>query len=150
MGLGREDVVASTLMAVILGAYIAFLATGDVPERGMALIGLVLGWLIYLASSRRIPRTDRWTRFARVGGFVSLGLGLAALVSGLGGLLAVFLASIVALWALVILRNAGALPGTGAQQMGSTDDHDPRPPPVTPSEPYGPLPPPPGGWGSGR
>jgi hypothetical protein len=150
MGLGREDAVASLLVAVIVGVCGAFLAAGDVPERGMALTGLVLGWLSYLASSRRFPRSDRWRRFARVGALISVGLGLTTLVTGVGAVLAAFLASIVAMWALAILHNGGDLPGAGAEQVGPADDQDQRLPPVTPSEPYGPLPPPPGGWGSGH
>jgi hypothetical protein len=75
MRLGREDAVSAILVALIGGSYIAFLVAGDVPERGMALIELVLGALGYLVSSVRIPRSDRWRRFGRVGALISLGLG---------------------------------------------------------------------------
>jgi MFS family permease len=135
MRLGREDAVSAILVALIGGSYIAFLAAGNVPERGMALIGLVLGALGYLASSQRIPRSDRWRRLGRVGALISLGLGLATLMTGFGGVLAAFVVSIIVLWALVILRNAGVLPGTRAQQAEPPDSDDQRPPP--PEPPWG-------------
>jgi hypothetical protein len=129
MRLGREDAVAAILVALIVSAYIGFFAAGDVPERGMALIGLVLGSFAYLASRRRIPRSDPWRGFERAGAFISLALGLATLGIGISVLLIAFLASIVVLWALVILRNAGILPGTRVQQVESAADDDQRPPP---------------------
>src|ERR1700736_1893352 len=100
MRLGREDAVATILVAAIVATYIAFLAAGDVPERGMAGIGLVLGSLSYTGGGRSIAGPDAWRRFLRVGGLISLGLGLVTLLTGFGGVLAVFTASIVALWAL--------------------------------------------------
>jgi hypothetical protein len=135
MRLEREDAGAAILVAAIVGAYIAFLAAGDVPERGMAVIGLFLGSLSYVVSSRRIRRSGSWTRFLRVGGLLSLALGLAALVAGFGGVLAAFVVSIVTLWALVILCSLGVLPGTRAQQIEPTDKDDQRPPP--PEPPWG-------------
>jgi hypothetical protein len=135
MRLGGEDAVATILVAVILGAYIAFLVAGDVPERGMALIGLVLGALGYLASSRRILRSDHWGWFGRVGALIALGLGLATLVTGFAGVLAAFVVSIVALWAVVILRNLDVSPRTRVQQVEPTDSDDQRPPP--PEPPWG-------------
>jgi hypothetical protein len=134
MRLGREDAVATILVAAIVATYIAFLAAGDVPERGMAGIGLVLGSLSYMVGSRRIAGPDSWRRFLRVGGLISLGLGLVTLLTGFGGVLAVFTASIVALWALVIAAHAGVLTaGTGSGvQVERTDHDEQRPPPPAP------------------
>jgi hypothetical protein len=133
MRLRREDAAATILVAVILGASIAFLVAGDVPERGMALIGLVLGALGYVTSSRPIPRSACWRRIERVGALISLSLGLATLMTGVGGVLAAFVVSIIALWALVILRNAGVLPGTPAQQGEPPySDYQGPPPPEPP------------------
>jgi hypothetical protein len=70
-----------------------------------------------------------------VGALTSLGLGLATLITGFGGMLAAFVVSIIALWALVILRNAGVLLGTREQQVEPTDSDDQRPPP--PEPPWG-------------
>jgi hypothetical protein len=146
MRLGREDAIATILVAAIVGTYIAFLAAGDVPERGMAVIGLVLGSFSYVVASRRIPGSDSWRRFLRVGGLISLALGLATLVTGFGGVLAAFTASIVALWALLISAHAGVMTagiGTGVQQVERPDHDEQRPPPP---EPPPPPPPPAGLW----
>jgi uncharacterized membrane protein YfcA len=135
MRLGREDAVAAILVVLIVGAYIGFFAAGDVPERGMAVIGLVLGWFAYLASRRRIRRSGPWGGIERVGALVALALGMATLVTGVGGVLAAFVLTIVALWALVILRNVGILPGAGAQHVEPAASDDQRPPP--PDPPWG-------------
>jgi uncharacterized membrane protein YfcA len=145
MRLGREDAVAAILVVLIVGAYIGFFAAGDVPERGMAVIGLVLGSFAYLASKRRIPRTGSWRGVERAGALISLALGIATLVSGVGGVLVAFVVTIVALWALVILRNVGVLPGRGAQQAEAAGSDDQRPPPPQ----QGPPPPPAGLWPGG-
>jgi hypothetical protein len=101
----------------------------------MALTGLVLGALSYLASNRLIPRSDRWGRFGRVGAFIALGLGLTTLVTGFGGVLAAFVVSIVAVWAIVMLRNLGVISRTRVQEGKPTDSDDQRPPP--PEPPWG-------------
>src|SRR5438552_9639530 len=107
MRLGTEDAVVAILVVLIVGAYIGFFAAGDVPERGMAVIGLVLGSFAYLASRRRIRRSGPWGGIERVGALISLALGMATLLTGVGGVLVAFVLTIVAMWALVILRNVG-------------------------------------------
>lgn len=66
----------------------------------MAAVGLVGGWASRMIGGRKGFVSPRRRHVAVPGGFVSLGLGIATLLSESGELLAVFVASIIALWTL--------------------------------------------------
>ncbi|HZU71498.1 MAG TPA: hypothetical protein VE990_01885 [Acidimicrobiales bacterium] len=134
MGLAWRDGVATLLVAAIVVPYIGYLSWGSVPfiqdPTGMSAVGLILGAVA-----------------AYVGGWIALqvgdamryltgGLGLLALVLGVLGLvgenlfagnwvtwegvLAGFMASIVALWGIAIGRHAGFLGGGETQTPAGT------------------------------
>ena len=100
MGLTRKDWVATGLVAAVVVIYLAYLAFDSIPlvrdVTGMAAVGLILGF-----ASRRIGgRTGfRHERVAFAGGLGSIALGIVTLITGSEAVLAVFVASIVALWA---------------------------------------------------
>ena len=98
------DVVATFLVAVVALVYLAYLSVGGVAGvdevADVAVVGLVGGWASRVIGGREGFVSRRRKHVAVPGGFVSLGLGIATLVTGNGILLAVFVASIVALWAL--------------------------------------------------
>jgi hypothetical protein len=95
----RKDTVATALVAIAVLIYIGDLTLGSVPlvqdVKGMAAVGLVLSFV-----SRRIGGRHgfRHERVAMVANFGSLALGFAALATGSSALLALFMASVVALW----------------------------------------------------
>jgi hypothetical protein len=99
-----RDVVATSLVAVVVVVYLAYLSIGGalgVDESSeVAAVGLVGGWASRVIGGRKGFASPRRKHVAVPGGFVSLGLGIAALVTGNGVLLGVFVTSIVALWAL--------------------------------------------------
>jgi hypothetical protein len=99
-----RDVVATALVAVIALTYVTYLSVGGVvgidEVAEVAVVGLVGGWASRVIGGRKGFVSPRRKHVAVPGGFVSLGLGIATLVTGSGVLLAVFVASIIALWAL--------------------------------------------------
>jgi hypothetical protein len=100
MALTRKDWVATGLVAAVLVIYVAYLAFDGIPlvrdVTGMAAVGLILGF-----ASRRIGGRAgfRHERLAFAGGLGSIALGIVTLITGSEAVLAVFVASIVGLWA---------------------------------------------------
>jgi len=99
-----RDAVPTVLVAAIVVPYIGYLIWGNMPfiedARGMAAVGLVGLVLCFIAWGVGVHSTFGKVLFG--GGLVSLGLGFSALLIGAEGnhtLLAVFVASIVAIWA---------------------------------------------------
>ena len=99
-----RDVVATVLVAIIALTYLAYLSVGGVvgvdEVAEVAVVGLVTGWASRVIGGRKGFVSARRKHVAVPGGFVSLGLGIVTLITGSGVLLAVFVASIVALWTL--------------------------------------------------
>ena len=100
MGFTRKDTIATALVAAVVAAYVGFLAFGSVPfiedVRGMAAVGLIFGF-----ASRRIGGRAgfRHERAAFAAGLGSMALGIVALATESTVVLALFIGSIVALWA---------------------------------------------------
>jgi hypothetical protein len=116
MRLKAKDWFATILVAAIAVPYIGYLARGEMPfiedERGMAATGLVAGVAAYLVMT--------WgDSFDQVGiaetalAVVSLVLGVVALTFAEAGaaevLLAVFMTSILVIWAVKLVDHAGLL-----------------------------------------
>jgi hypothetical protein len=108
MRLTTRDVVATVLVAAVVVAYVGYLTFGSVPfiedVRGMAGVGLVFGF-----ASRRIGgrQAFRHQRVAFGAGLASMALGIMTLATESEVLLAVFIASIVVLWAAAMYVRAG-------------------------------------------
>jgi hypothetical protein len=112
-----RDWIATILVAVVAVPYIGYLIRGEMPfledPRGMAGLGLVVGVAAFL-----VIRTG--DAFDKVGkaetglAVFSIALGVAALAFAETGvaeaLLAVFMVSIVAVWAVEMMDHAGVLP----------------------------------------
>jgi hypothetical protein len=99
-----RDVVATVLVVVVAVTYVAYLAVGGVAGvdevAEVTVVGLVGGWASRVIGGRRGFVSPRREHVAVPGGFVSLGLGVATLITESEVLLAVFVASIMALAAL--------------------------------------------------
>jgi hypothetical protein len=114
MRLTLRDYVATILVAAIGVPYVGYLINGEVPfikdPRGMSAAGLVLGIAAFL-----VLRTgDAFDRVGKVETGIAIGsllLGLAALAFAEAGaaeiLLAVFMASILIVWAVELADHAG-------------------------------------------
>ena len=111
-----RDLVATLLVSAIAVPYIGYLINGEMPfikdPRGMSATGLVLGVAAFLVL-RRGDTVDTV-------GKVEIGLGLGALALGLVALflaetaaaevlLAVFMGSILIVWAVELLDHLGML-----------------------------------------
>jgi hypothetical protein len=120
MKLKVKDLIATILFAAIAVPYVGYLINGEMPfikdPRGMSATGLVLGVVAYLVM--------RWDDlFDRVGkaetalAAVSLVLGLVALgfaeTAAAEVLLAVFMGSILVVWAVELMDHAGIFRGGG-------------------------------------
>lgn len=123
MHLDREHIIATALVAAILVPYGVYAVTGDAPflpdARGMGVVGLVLGGLAWaiLGAGAFGPR-----RVGLAGAALALVLGVAAAALETGTaaavLIGMFVAVVVALWALAMARHTGhvgpaARPGGG-------------------------------------
>ena len=117
MKLKVKDLIATVLVAAIAVPYVGYLINGEMPfvkdPRGMSGVGLVLGIAAYLVLDRgdTFDKVDKAeTGFA----LVSLTLGLVALAFAETGaaevLLAVFMGSILVVWAVKLADHAGVLP----------------------------------------
>jgi len=99
-----RDVIATALVAIVALTSLAYLFVGGVAGvdevAEVAVVGLVGGWASRVIGGRKGFVSPRRKHVAVPGGFVSLGLGIATLVTESGVLLAVFVASIIALWTL--------------------------------------------------
>jgi hypothetical protein len=120
MRLKIRDLMATILVAAIAVPYIGYLINGEMPFikdlRGMSATGLVLGAVAFLV----LRRDDAFDRVGKA----ETGLAVLALVLGVVALalaetaaaevlLAVFMGSILIVWAVELLDHAGILPGAG-------------------------------------
>ena len=111
-----KDLVATLLVAAIAVPYIGYLVNGEMPliqdPRGMSAAGLVLGVLAFQV----LRRGGGFARLDKVEislGLVSLTLGLVALIlaetAAAEILLAVFMGSILVIWAVEVMDHFGIL-----------------------------------------
>lgn len=111
MRLTYKDALATLFVAAIVVPYLGYLANGSMPfiqdARGMAGIGLVLGLAACTVGGQVTSAQDMAHRIESVLGPCALALGVATLITESGPLLAVFIATIVALWAMTTLHHAG-------------------------------------------
>jgi len=105
-----KDTMATTLVAVVVLGYVAHLILVNVPfigeVRGMAAVGLVLGIGSRWIGGRRGFKHERWAMLGNMG---SVALGIATIVTGTEVFLALFITSIVALWAAATYVRLGRL-----------------------------------------
>jgi hypothetical protein len=120
MKLKFKDLIATILFAAIAVPYVGYLINGEMPfikdPRGMSATGLVLGTVAYLVM-RRDDLFDRVGKAETGLAAVSLVLGLVAFAlaetAAAEVLLAVFMGSILVVWAVMLMDHAGILPGAG-------------------------------------
>lgn len=116
MRLKARDLIAAALVALIAIPYVGYLINGEMPfvedPRGMAAIGLILGTAAFLIM-RTGDRVDRLGMSELGIAGVSLALGIVALVLAETGaaevLLAVFMVSILVVFAVELMDHAGVL-----------------------------------------
>lgn len=117
MRLRFKDLIATILFAAIAVPYAGYLINGEMPfikdPRGMSATGLVLGIVAFLV----IRQDDLFDRVGKAEtglAAVSLVLGLVALglaeTAAAEVLLAVFMGSILIVWAIELMDHAG-IPG---------------------------------------
>ena len=116
--LKTRDVIATVLIALIAVPYVGYLVRGEMPfiqdPRGMSAVGLVLGVAAFLVirSGDNFDELGK-TEVAIAG--VSLLLGLAAVIFAEAAvaelLLAVFMASILVVFAVELMDHTGVLHG---------------------------------------
>jgi hypothetical protein len=120
MRLRTRDLIATILVVAIGIPYVGYLINGEMPfikdPRGMSALGLILGIVAFLVM-RSGDALDRL-------GMTEAGLAMLSLVLGVVALalaetvaaevlLAVFMASILVVWAVELMDHAGWLPGAG-------------------------------------
>ena len=118
MKLTLRDGIASVLLAAILIPYAGYLIRGEMPfiqdPRGMSATALVLGAAAFLTAGRFTGSTAvgkvevALTIVALTMGVVALALAETAAAEAL---LAVFVGTIVVVWAVQMLHHAGLLAG---------------------------------------
>lgn len=116
MRLTLRDLVATILVLAIAVPYVGYLIEGDMPfvedARGMAAVGLLLGAAAYVVL-RMGDEFDRVGKVETTTAMVSLALGLVALAFAETGaaevLLAVFMASILVVFALELVDHSGVM-----------------------------------------
>ena len=107
----RKDSVATGLVAAVITIYLAYLVFDGVPfvrdPEGMAGIGLIIGF-----ASRRIGGRAAFAhqRIAFAAGLGSMALGILALITASELVLALFVASIIGLWAAAVYVHMHVLP----------------------------------------
>jgi len=119
MRITLRDTLASILVAAIAVPYVGYLLYGSVPfvqdPRGMAAVGLILGFVAFLLMWGP-DALDRIGKVELTVAIVALGLGVAALVLAETAfaevLLAVFMASILVVWAFELMDHLGMIPGS--------------------------------------
>jgi hypothetical protein len=118
MRLRTRDLIGTVLVAAIGVPYVGYLVNGEMPfikdPRGMSGVGLILGVLAFLV----LRAGDAFDRFGKAEtglAVVALALGVVALVLAetvaAEVLLAVFMGSILVVWAVKLMDHAGLLPG---------------------------------------
>jgi hypothetical protein len=120
MTLKFKDPLATILFAAIAVPYVGYLISGEMPfiedPRGMSATGLVLGVVAYLLM-RRGDLFDRVGKAETAVAAVSLVLGLVALglaeTAAAEVLLAVFMGSMLVVWAVELLDHADIFRGGG-------------------------------------
>lgn len=119
MRITLRDTLASILVAAIAVPYVGYLLYGSVPlvqdPFGMAAVGLILGFVAFLLMWGP-DALDRIGKVELTVAIVALGLGVATLVfAGTAFaevLLAVFMASILVVWAFELMDHLGMIPGS--------------------------------------
>ena len=129
MRLTWKDGAATILVAAILVPYVGYLARGSMPfihdSRGMAATALALGVATCYAGDLKVM-ARRWTVLTVITallGVAALGLGIAAVVTANGGVLAAFVIVIVALWALATARHAAGTLSSNARHTARPVHH---------------------------
>jgi membrane-bound ClpP family serine protease len=120
MKLKLKDLLATILFAAIAVPYVGYLINGEMPfikdPPGTAATGLVLATVAFLVM-RRDDLFDRIGKAETTLAALSLVLGLVALAlaetAAAEVLLAVFMGSILVVWAVELMDHAGILPGAG-------------------------------------
>ncbi len=116
MKLTIRDLVATLVVVAIGVPYVGYLVNGEMPfvkdPRGMSAVGLLLGAVAFFAL-RSVDTLDRFGKVEFGAWIVSLVLGVVALAfaeaAAAETLLAVFMASILIVWAFELLDHAGLL-----------------------------------------
>jgi len=117
MRLKARDLVGTVLVLAIAVPYAGYLVNGSVPfiqdARGMSAIALILALAAYMVMQRNDPDdvTDR-VEIALASGSLGLGV-LAVALAGTASaevLLAVFMGSVLVVWATKLMDHAGVLP----------------------------------------
>lgn len=114
MKLTLRDLVATLLVVAIAVPYIGYLMNGSMPyiedPRGMSAVGLLLGAVAFLVM-RSGDELDRAGKAEAGIALASLVLGLVALAfaetAAAEALLAVFMVSILVVWAVEMIDHAG-------------------------------------------
>ncbi len=114
MKLTLRDLVATLLVVAIAVPYIGYLMNGSMPyiedPRGMSAVGLLLGAVAFLVM-RSGDELDRAGKAEAGIALVSLVLGLVALAfaetAAAEALLAVFMVSVLVVWAVEMIDHAG-------------------------------------------
>jgi hypothetical protein len=120
MRLRLRDLIATILVAAIGIPYVGYLINGEMPfikdPRGMSGLGLILGTAAFLVL-RGGDAVDRLGKVETGLAALSLVLGVVALVlaetAATEVLLAVFMVSILVVWAVELLDHVGMPPGAG-------------------------------------
>ena len=119
MHLTWKDGVATVLVAAVVVPFVGYMATGSMPyvqdPTGMAGLGLVLALIAAAIGGWIATGAGTVLRYATAGiGLASLAVGILALVSEnfldlatRQGLLIAFVAGVVLLWAISLLRHGG-------------------------------------------
>ena len=131
MRLTWRDVVATVLVAAIMVPYAGYLINGSAllitDPTGMAAFGLILGVIAAVVGGWIAVREGTFMNTATLMlALISFGLGVSALVSeniyepaSREIILWIFMATIVSLWALELLRHSGVIPTPSETQPTS-------------------------------
>ena len=114
MKLGKKDLIATLLIALVVVPYIGYLIWGEMPfiqdPRGMATVGIV--GLVLCFAAWGLGLGSLFGKVMLVLGVATLGLGIASALVGAEGselLLAIFIGAAVIVWAIETMHDAGML-----------------------------------------
>ena len=117
MKLKMKDLVATVIVAAVAVPYVGYLVNGEMPfvqdPRGMAAVGLLLGGAAYVVLERGDSRKGRdVAEMALAAGSLALGVIALALAETAAAevLLAIFMGSILVVWAVKLTDHIGMLP----------------------------------------